>query len=103
MWHTSPTTTPPLHVAVSPGLHVMLHAAQRPIDGALHEAPVSAFFAAAVFFFFSLANAGLDARTAASSTTGSDLVICPLFNCASVALFDTESRQNYPGRWRVGS
>jgi len=62
-------------VAVSPGLHVMLHAAQRPTDGALHEAPVSVFFAAVVFFFFSVANAGFHARTAASSTTDSDLII----------------------------
>jgi hypothetical protein len=73
-WHTSPTTTPPLQVAVSPGRHVMLHAAQRPTAGALHPAPVSAFFAAAAFFF-SLASAGLEARRAASIIKGSDLVI----------------------------
>ena len=49
--------------------------AQRPTAGALHPAPVSAFFAASAFFFFSLASAGLDARRAASKIKGSDRVI----------------------------
>jgi len=42
--HMSPATCPGAQVAVSPGRHVMLHAAQLPTAGALHDAPVSGFF-----------------------------------------------------------
>jgi hypothetical protein len=42
--HISPATCPGAHVAISPGRHVMLHAAQVPTAGTLHDAPVSGFF-----------------------------------------------------------
>ena len=66
MWQTPPAITPLVQLAVCAGGHVMLHAAQTPTAGALHEAPVSAFFFAPLFFF-SDAIAGLAMRIAVSS------------------------------------
>ena len=42
--HMSTETWPGPHDAVSPGLHVIAHEAHGPTAGALHDAPVSAFF-----------------------------------------------------------
>ena len=76
MWQTSLTTTPPPQLAVSPGRHVMLHAAQVPTAGALHEAPVSTFFFSG-FFFLSYAEAGADASRSAARATHSCFVMVP--------------------------
>lgn len=57
---------PELHVAASPGGHVILQAAHLPTDGALQDAPVSGFLAFG--FFFSAASVGLAARKSAIKT-----------------------------------
>jgi hypothetical protein len=55
-------------MAVSPGRHVMLHAAHVPTAGALHDVPVSTF-GFAFFFALSCAMAGPQSRHAATSAT----------------------------------
>jgi hypothetical protein len=54
----------------------MLHAAQRPAVGALHEAPVSTFFFAAAFFL-SPARTGLETSAAVSTATHRVLIMVP--------------------------
>ena len=76
MWQMSLKTWPLAQVAVSPGRQVMLHAAQGPTAGALHEAPVSTFFFSG-FFFLSYAEAGADASKIASRATESRFVMVP--------------------------
>jgi hypothetical protein len=66
---------PGAHVALSPGRHVMLHAAQGPTAGALHEAPVSTFDFALLFFDFSYAIEGPHIRNAATAAMQYDFII----------------------------
>src|SRR5688572_31451397 len=67
---------PLAQIAASPGGHMMLHAAQRPTAGALHDAPVSSFFLFSAFFFCE-PSAGCEASMAASSARTSDFLISP--------------------------
>jgi hypothetical protein len=74
----SPAIWPAVHVAVSPGRHVMLHAAQLPTAGALHDVPVSilGFFVACDFFLGeSSADAGPQNTRAAIAAINRDLII----------------------------
>jgi hypothetical protein len=74
VWHTSPAITPPWQVAVSPGRQVTLHEAQVPTAGALHEAPISAFFFS-LFVRLSEASAGAEASRIAIRATENRLAM----------------------------
>jgi hypothetical protein len=67
---------PGLQVATSPGGQVILQAAHLPTAGALHEAPVSGFFA--LGFFFSAASAGLHASSAVMKAISRGFIMAPL-------------------------
>jgi hypothetical protein len=55
----------------------MLHAAQRPTAGALHDAPLSTFsFLRGASFFFSAAAAGMQASAADSAAMSRLFTIC---------------------------
>jgi hypothetical protein len=55
----------------------MLQAAHVPTAGALHEAPVSTFFLAALFFCFSEPSAGADISTAQTKPISRDFGMFP--------------------------
>jgi hypothetical protein len=55
----------------------MVHAAQVPTAGALHDAPVATLFLAALFLCFSAPSAGADISTAHTKPISRDFGIFP--------------------------